>query len=113
MRKSLFLFWMFGATACGGADSRDVLDQASDAATWRLSDSGIRCATAPCPSLRATPVSEGKSALVSEIHFPTTMSPDDRHGVLSRAATSGGLVVRGSVRGAGDNGVFELESIIE
>jgi hypothetical protein len=113
MRTNLFLFLMFGATACGGLNPLEVLGQSSDPGTYRLADSGVRCVTTPCPSLLATPVGEGKSVLVSEIQFPTTMSENERRGVISRAATSGGLVVRGSVHGEEPNGVFELDAIIE
>jgi hypothetical protein len=113
MRKSLLLFLMFGATACGGLNPLDVLGQSSDPDTYRLTDSGVRCVTTPCPSLLATSVGTGKSVLVSEIQFPSTMSEGERHGVINRAATSGGLVVRGSIHGEEPNGVFELDAIIE
>lgn len=113
MRKSLLLVLMFSATACGGMLGSDVMGQSSEPGTYRISDSGIRCVTAPCPSLLATPLGSGKAVRISEIHFPSAMVETDRRGIISRAATSEGLVARGSVHGAEDTGVFELEAIIE
>lgn len=113
MRKSLLLFLMFSATACGGMLGSEVTGQSSNPGTYRISDSGVRCVTAPCPSLLATPVGSEKGVRISEIHFPASMQEPDRRGVISRAATSEGLVARGTVHGAEDTGVFELEAIIE
>jgi hypothetical protein len=113
MRKTLSLFLMFGATACGGVGLPNGSGQSSEPARYRLSDSGIRCFTTPCPALLATPLDAGASVSVSEINFPATMSEQKRHGVMTRATTPEGLVVRGTVHGEGLDGVFELESLIE
>jgi hypothetical protein len=113
MRKTLSLFLMFGATACGGVGLLNGSGQSSEPVTYRLSDSGIRCVTTPCPALLATPLDAGAPVRVSEINFPATMSAQERHGVINRAATPEGLVVRGTVHGEEMDGVFELDSLIE
>jgi hypothetical protein len=91
---------MFGALGCGGP-------------VYRLSDSGIRCVTAPCPSLLAVSLGGGKSVLVSDIEFPSSMAHEDRVDVINRAATSEGLVVSGEVQGDEQAKVFKLESVVE
>ena len=114
MRKNLLvLLSMFGALGCGGAGLLDSVGQSLDPRSYRLTDSGIRCTTAPCPSLLAVSLDGGKSVLVSEIEFPSSMAQEDRVDVISRAATSGGLVVSGEVQGDEPARVFKLDSVLE
>src|SRR5690349_13384898 len=110
MRKNLAVCLLFGAVGCGAPDPFDIWGQSADPGTYRLTDSGIRCVTTPCPSLLATPADSGEPVTVSDIDFPSSMSLEERHAVLNRVFTPAGLVVRGAVHGDAENAVFELES---
>jgi hypothetical protein len=109
MRKILFLFLSFGAMACGD------FGESHASGTFRLTDSGIRCATAPCAAILVTRLdAPGSSVTVGEIDFPSSMSMEERHDLMNQVMSPGSSVVaRGTVHGEGDHGVFELEAVIE
>ncbi|MFY0522668.1 hypothetical protein ACN28I_05490 [Archangium gephyra] len=119
MRKLLCAFLMLGASACGpggGIFDDDIFHDASEVqglGTYRISDSGIRCAVAPCPSLRVSPIGASASILVSGIEYPPGMAQDKRQQASHRIYMSGGLVADGAPRGEGDARVFVLQSVVE
>jgi hypothetical protein len=120
MRKYLCAFLVLGVSACGPGggifDDSDIDHDASEVqgpGTYRLSDSGIRCAVAPCPSLRVSPLGSSNGILVSGIEYPPGMAQDKRQQVSHRIYLSDGLVAQGAPRGEGDARVFVLQSIVE
>lgn len=121
MRKLLCAFLVLGATACGPDgfvfdDLSDVFHDASEVNgpdTYRITESGIQCARAPCPSLRVSRLDSQTGTLVSGIEFPASMPQDKRQQANDRIPTPNGLVAYGSARGEGDARVFVLQSLIE
>lgn len=121
MRKYLCAFLVLGASACGpdGNVFDDLSDIFHDAGavrgpgTYRISDSGIRCAVAPCPSLRVSPLDSRTGILVSGLEFPSGMAQDKRQQASHRIYTPDGLVAHGAPRGEGDARVFVVQSLVE
>lgn len=121
MRKLLCAFLVLGASACGpdGSVFDDLSDIFHDAGevqgpgTYRISDSGVRCAVAPCPSLRVSHLDSQTGTLVSGIEFPASMPQDTRQQATDRIHTPNGLVAHGTPRGEGDARVFVLQSLVE
>jgi len=119
MRKLLCAFLMLGVSACGPGGSifdDDIFHDASEVqgpGTYRLSDSGIRCAQAPCPTIRVSPLGSSASILVSGLEFPPGMAQDKRQQASHRIYMSDGLVAEGAPRGEGDARVFVLQSVVE
>ncbi|WP_375764711.1 hypothetical protein NR798_23600 [Archangium gephyra] len=119
MRKSLCAFLVLGVSACGpggGIFDDDIFHDASEVSgpgTYRISDSGIRCVAAPCPSLRVSPLGSSASILVSGIEYPPGMTQDKRQQASNRIYMSDGLVADGAPRGEGDARVFVVQSVVE
>lgn len=121
MRNLLCAFLVLGATACGPDgfvfdDLSDIFHDAGEVqgpGTYRLSDSGVRCVQAPCPSLRVSHLDSQTGTLVSGIEFPASMPQDKRQEASNRIHTPNGLVAHGVPRGEGDARVFVLESLVE
>jgi hypothetical protein len=118
MRKLLCAFLMLGVSACGPGGSifdDDIFHDSSEVqgpGRYRISDSGIRCTQAPCPSLRVSPLGSSASILVSGIEYPPGMTQDKRQQASSRIMADG-LVADGAPRGEGDARVFVLQSVVE
>ncbi|OJT24424.1 hypothetical protein BO221_14800 [Archangium sp. Cb G35] len=118
MRKYLCAFLLLGVSACGpeGSIFDDIIHDASKVhgpGTYRLSDSGVRCAQAPCPTLRVSSVSSNTEFLVSEIEFPAGMPQNTRQQATALISTPDGLAVYGAPRGKGDARVFVVQSLLE
>lgn len=118
MRKYLCAFLVFGVSACGpeGFVFDDIFHDASKVhgpGTYRLSDSGVRCAQAPCPTLRVSSLSSNTEFLVSGIEFPAGMPQNTRQQATALVSTSGGLVAYGAPRGQGDGRVFVVQSLMD
>jgi hypothetical protein len=80
---------------------------------YRLTDSGVRCARAPCPSILASPAGVGTGVRVSSIQFPSAMSQEERTQVANRIYSPEGLLCEGFVWGQGDDRVFVLDNVLE
>jgi hypothetical protein len=119
MRKYLLgAFLVFGVSACGpdGNVFDDIFHDASEVhgpGTYRISDSGIRCAQAPCPTFRVSPSDSRTELLVSGIEFPAGMAQDKRQQASNLIYTPDGLVAHGAPRGEGDARVFVVQSLME
>ncbi|HEX8820691.1 MAG TPA: hypothetical protein VF794_12255 [Archangium sp.] len=119
MRKLLLAsLVLFGATACGpaGSEGEDDILQVQDGMVvgpgkYRITDSGVRCARAPCPTLLASPVGAGPKMMLTGLEFPSDMPQENRARASERVHTSEGLVARGTVYGRGEESVFSLESV--
>lgn len=119
MRKLLLAsLVLFGATACGlaGPEGDDGTLQIQDGMVvgpgkYRITDSGVRCARAPCPTLRASPVGSGPMMLLTGLEFPSNMPQETRQQASERVHSAEGLVARGTVYGRGEESVFALESV--
>jgi hypothetical protein len=104
MRQFLLAFLVAAVSACGGAGSLGVS---------RLTDSGVRCVRAPCPSILVSPLGPGEPVRVSEIEYPPSMSREERDAAALRRFQPGGLLARGTLYGRDDEGLFVLESVLE
>ena len=119
MRKLLLAsLVLFGAIACGlpGSVGDDGVLEIQDGMVvgpgkYRITDSGVRCARAPCPTLLATPVGEGPKMMLTDLEFPADMPQASRQQASERIHTAEGLVARGTVHGQGEASVFKLESV--
>ncbi len=120
MRKFLLATLMFGAAACGtplfpgDGDGFEYAEGEVIAAPdmYRITDSGVRCARAPCPSLTVSPLSsQGEAVRASTIEFPSAMAQDVRQDASHRVSTPDGLVTHGSVIAHAEGNVFVLESL--
>ncbi len=122
MRKYLLTsLLMFGAVACGlpfhpgnsdelGYEEGEVIAAPN---MYRITDSGVRCARAPCPVYNVSPISQsqGESVRASTITFPSTMEQGTRQEAANRTSTPEGLVAHGSVVFHSEGNVFVLESL--
>jgi len=121
MRKYLCAFLVFGVSACGPGgdffdDFSDVFHDAGavqGAGMYRISDSGVRCVQAPCPTLLVSPLDSRQGVLVSGLEFPAHLPEEKREQASQRIHTSNGLVVQGAPRGEGHARVFVIHSLIE
>ncbi|AKJ03723.1 hypothetical protein ATI61_11928 [Archangium gephyra] len=118
MRKLLCAFLVFGVSACGpdGNIFDDLFHDASEVhgpGHYRISDSGVRCAQAPCPTLRVSQLDSRTEFLVSGIEFPADMTQDKRQQATELIHTRDGLVAHGAPRGEGDARVFVVQSLLE
>ncbi|MDY7230410.1 DUF6748 domain-containing protein [Hyalangium rubrum] len=116
MRKSLVAFLMMGASACGlpGAlDSDNPPTTSGQSGKYQLTNSGIQCTQAPCPTILVTALGTDDSVLVSDIAFPDSMPLERRKQLANQLFEPGGLVAEGTPHGEGMEGVFELESVTE
>jgi hypothetical protein len=122
MRKYLLASLMFGAAACGmplfPGDNDDLQYSEGEVIAapdmYRITDSGVRCARAPCPSLRVSPLTQrGEPVQASSIEFPSEMAQDVRQDASNRVITPEGLVAHGSVVFHAEGNVFVLRSLPE
>lgn len=116
MRKSLLAFLMLGASACGqpeALDSESRSELSGLSGTYQLTNSGIVCAQAPCPTILVTAPGTGKSVLVSDLEFPSSMPLEQRRHLASRVFAPEGLLAQGTPQGEDMEGVFVLESVTE
>ena len=119
MRKLLLASLVFlGATACGLPNSEgdgDILEVQDGMVVgpgkYRITDSGVRCMQAPCPSLLASPLGAGPKMMLTDLEFPTHMSQEARQQASARVHTAEGLLARGTVYGRGEASVFSLEAV--
>lgn len=107
MRKFLLAFLVSAVSACGGVSSLGV------SGVYRLTDSGVRCARAPCPAILVSPLGSGEPVRVSEVEYPPSMSREEQEAAALHQFQPGGLLARGTVYGRDDQGVFVLESVLE
>ncbi|MCY1078338.1 DUF6748 domain-containing protein [Archangium lansingense] len=118
MRKYLCAFLLLGLSACGpdGFFFDDIFHDAGAVqglGTYRISDSGVQCVRAPCPSLLVSPLDSRSGIRVSGIEFPSSMSQQKRQEVSNLIYTPEGLVAHGAPRGEGDARVFVVQSLPE
>ncbi len=118
-RRYLCAFLLSGLSACGpdGFFLDDLIFHDAGAVqglgTYRISDSGVRCAQAPCPSLLVSPLDSRSGIRVSGIDFPSGMAQDKQDQASHLIYTPGGLVAQGAPRGEGDARVFVVQSLPE
>jgi hypothetical protein len=108
----------FSAIACGlpGSEANGDILEIHDGmvvgpGNYRITDSGVRCISPPCPTLLATPVGAGPKMMLTHLEFPADMPQEARQQASARVHTAEGLLARGSVHGQGDASVFKLESV--
>lgn len=114
MRSILMALVPMCLLGCGGVPLDETMSQQGklSADGYRLTDSGVRCMRAPCPTVRVTPLDGGAAFNVTDVVAEPSLSPSDQERVGHLPSQPQGLQVRGTHRQEGERHIFTVKEVL-